>query len=82
MSLLKKILKIPSPFDNDIQKIIDLRNKLAHNSRFSSGHYEKTIYKNKNIFSVEGLQLFLEDSNKVQSFLVGYQCNICKRTAK
>jgi len=82
IELLKRIVAIPRSIEENIRKIVDLRNKLAHYStRFYFG-YEKIVYKNRNIFSSEGLKLFLEDSDKIQNFIQECHYNISKHTTR
>lgn len=77
IELLRKIVEMPKQIDNNIRKITELRNKLAHSPRLCL-QPEKSAYKDKNIFSIGGLKLFLKDSEEVQHFLVECHSNISK----
>jgi hypothetical protein len=81
LSLLKEIIHIPKHIENNVEKIISLRNKLAHFPRIIF-QPKKSIYKDKNIFSIEGLKLFLKDSDEIQNFLIDCHFNLIKHVIK
>lgn len=77
IELLSKIIKIPKSIAEDIKKINKLRNILAHAPRVVFDT-KKPIYKGKNIFTLEGLKLFLNDSDRIQHFIINCHYTISK----
>lgn len=65
LELAQQICKIPENIVNDIYKINDLRNGLAHSFFPENLRKNKPIYKGKRIHTSEGIKLFMEDSIKL-----------------
>jgi len=67
LKLVSKITKMPNNLKKNIEKLNTLRNRIVHTSFSKDG---KITYKNKNIFSLNGIKLFKEDRFKIGIFLV------------
>lgn len=68
LRLVKEIVTLPNWIIKDVTRINKLRNILAHSSRVIFVN-PSLDYKGKGIFTHDGIKLFLEDSNRIQSFL-------------
>jgi hypothetical protein len=68
LDLVKNILKIPREIESAIKRINDLRNGLAHSFFPENLRRNKPTYKDKSIYSIEGLKLFEEDRGKINDF--------------
>jgi len=68
LDLVKDVTKMPANIANNIAAINDLRNALAHAffpENLRRYRPSKPVYKGKNIFSLEGLERFLEDCEAI-----------------
>ena len=70
MKLVKDIIKIPKNVAADIDKMNALRNSLAHAFFPENLNKYKPIYKGKNIFSVDGIKLFIDDMSVINDFFL------------
>lgn len=76
LSLLEKLrfvrsfVKIPKSINGDIERINALRNGLVHALFPENLKKSKPIYKGKSIFSIEGINLFIEDMGKITAFFL------------
>jgi hypothetical protein len=76
MDFVSAIKQIPSPIKSAIARINDVRNAVAHsffpeNRRQYKGRgYRKVMYRDTDIFSKEGVAKFLEDTQRVQDYLL------------
>lgn len=68
LTLVKSIKKIPSNITKNIRAINDLRNSIVHSFFPENRRRCKPIYKKKQIFSIEGLTLFIEDCGEISNF--------------
>jgi hypothetical protein len=69
IELAKKIINIPSDIIDNIWKIHNLRNDLAH-AFFPENRKLGTKYKGETIFSAKGAELFSYDFNNIRTLLV------------
>jgi hypothetical protein len=76
LDLVKTFFKIPREIENAIKRINDLRNGLAHSFFPENLRRNKPIYKDKSIYSMEGLKLFIEDKEKINDFFFKKLYNI------
>jgi hypothetical protein len=76
LDLVKTIFKIPREIENAIKRVNDLRNGLAHSFFPENLRRNKPIYKDKSIYSMEGLKLFVEDKEKINDFFLKKLYNI------
>jgi|SRR6266853_1022524 len=67
---VKSFMKIPKKIAKDIDKINALRNGLAHAFFPENLKRSKPIYKGKNIFTLEGVQQFVDDMSEISDFFV------------
>src|SRR5262245_3476092 len=65
---LKSVTKLPKGVAADIEPLNALRNGLAHACFAENLKRSKPEWKGKNIFSVDGLQAFLDDMGKISSY--------------
>jgi hypothetical protein len=70
LRFVKSFMNIPKPLVSDIERINALRNGLAHAFFPENLKKSKPIYKGKNIFSSEGVRLFMEDMGKITDFFL------------
>jgi hypothetical protein len=70
LRLVKSIRKIPKEVAADVERINALRNGLAHAFFPENLRKSRPVWKGKNIFSVEGFELFAEDVQRVTGFFV------------
>ena len=68
LELVKEITNIPKNIISDLFKINDLRNGLVHSFFPQNLRRNKPFYKGKNIFSIEGITLFVNDTKKIKQF--------------
>lgn len=71
LRFVKSFSAIPKPIVSDIERINALRNGLAHAFFPENLKKSKPVYKGKNIFTVEGMTLFLDDLEKISNFFIG-----------
>jgi hypothetical protein len=64
----KSIAKMPRGVAADIDRLNELRNGLAHAFFPENLKRSKPEWKGKNIFSMEGLKVFLDDMDKMTSY--------------
>jgi len=69
LDLVKFLIKIPDDIESDIKSINSLRNGLAHSFFPQNLKRNRSIYKGKKIFTLEGLKQFTNDSRKINRFL-------------
>ena len=69
ISTLKKIIDVPKYITADINRINDLRNAIAHSLIPETLENDRTSYKRKSIFSIEGVETLDKDTEKIMSFL-------------
>lgn len=72
--LLKEIIEIPKEIKGDIEKINDLRNAVSHAFIPEKLKNNRTLYKTKSIFTLEGLKKFNDDMGVVFEFLQKHFC--------
>ena len=70
LRFVKSFKKIPKSIEGDIQKLNALRNGLAHAFFPENLKKSKPEYKGKNIFTLQGIQLFMEDMHKLWEFFM------------
>ena len=70
LRFLKSIKKVPKNISGDIERINYLRNALAHSFFPENLKKSKPVYKGKNIFSLEGLNLLSEDFDKIFTYFL------------
>jgi hypothetical protein len=68
LRLVKAIRPVPKGVAADIEAINNLRNGLAHAFFPENLRSAKPTYKGKDIFSVEGVERFIEDMAKISGF--------------
>ena len=68
LEFAQAICVIPGDIVSDIYKINDLRNGLVHSFFPENLRRNKPIYKGKDIFTLDGLKLFIDDMNKINEF--------------
>jgi hypothetical protein len=69
LDLVKFAYKVPRPVSKDLYALNDLRNAIAH-SFFPENRRRKPEWKNKDIFSLDGLVHFLNDMERAGDFFV------------
>ena len=67
LNFVNSFIKIP--MFNDILKINRLRNTMAHSYLPKKYKRDKTFYKNKDIYTLEGLTLFMKESQRIINFM-------------
>lgn len=70
LSLVKDIIKIPKKIVANIEKVNALRNSLTHAFFPENLRKYKPTYKEKNIFTLEGIKLFMEDMSVINDFFL------------
>jgi len=72
LDIVKTFYGIPKEIVEDIRKLNEVRNAVAHafSPEKSRGYKmrHKTVYKGKDIFTVEGIKVFVEDMDRVTEF--------------
>jgi len=76
LRLVKVITKVPKKVAADIEALNALRNGLAHAFFPENLRSSKPIWKGKDIFSVEGLTLFIQDMSKISNFLLHHNFRV------
>ena len=76
LRLVKAITKVPKTVAADVEALNALRNGLAHAFFPENLRSSKPIYKGKDIFSLEGLDRFIEDMTKVSDFFVNFNFGV------
>lgn len=70
LTFVQAFSKIPKNIATDIQELNDVRNAIAH-AFFPENlrrYKTKPVYKGKDIFTLEGIELFAEDRQRVNAF--------------
>ena len=70
LTFVQAFSKIPKNIVTDIQELNDVRNAIAH-AFFPENlrrYKNKPVYKGKDIFMLEGIELFAEDKQRVNDF--------------
>lgn len=74
LKFVKKIHGIPKSIVGDVEKLNRLRNVVAHGFYFENMEdYEvlrKAVYKGKDVFTLEGIKVFVEDTQRVREFFI------------
>jgi hypothetical protein len=70
LRFVKSISKVPKAVAADIERLNSLRNGLAHAFFPENLKKSKPAWKGKNIFTVEGLRLFNDDTSKISAFFL------------
>lgn len=65
---VKSFVKIPKTIVTDIERLNSLRNGLAHSFFPENLRTSKPIWKGKNIFSLDGINSFSVDMQKIKDF--------------
>jgi|SRR5467141_2116531 hypothetical protein len=68
---VRSFMKIPKKITKNIDKINTLRNGLAHAFFPENLKRSKPIYKGKSIFTLQGIQQFVDDMAEISDFFVG-----------
>ncbi len=74
LRLVRTFYGIPKNIVEDVERLDALRNAVAHAffpenlRRYKTRH--KTVYKGKDVFTLEGMKLFTEDMQRVNDFFV------------
>jgi hypothetical protein len=68
---VKSFKKIPRKIAKDIDQINFLRNGLAHAFFPENLKRSRPIYKGKSIFTLEGIQQFVDDMSEISHFFIG-----------
>ncbi len=68
LRLVKATYRVPKTIAADIEAINALRNGLAHAFFPENLRSSKPVYKGKDIFTIEGLERFIEDVSKISNF--------------
>src|SRR6516162_3817803 len=73
MRMVREIKEIPADVRNIVERINALRNAIAHSyypeNRRQYKTHKKFIYQDANIFTKEGVAIFLADVTRVQDYL-------------
>jgi len=81
LSLLQKLrfvkatMKIPKGIVNDIERFNSLRNGIAHAFFPENLKKSKPVWKGKNVFTLEGLEILIQDMEKMRKFFFKYLSN-------
>ena len=70
LRFVKSISKMPKPVTADIERLNALRNGLAHAFFPENLKKSKPEWKGRKIFTLEGLQVFLEDMSKIDAYFL------------
>jgi len=76
LRLVKAVTKVPKRVAADIEALNALRNGLAHAFFPENLRSSKPIWKGKDIFSAEGLTLFIEDMSKISGFFLHHNFRV------
>jgi hypothetical protein len=68
LGLVQVIRELPRGLANDIERINTLRNGMAHAFFPENLRRPRAAYKNHDIFSLDGLKIFLEDSSRIHKY--------------
>jgi len=71
LRFVKAIRRVQKGIAADVERINALRNGLAHAFFPENLRKSPPVYKGKDIFSVEGIRLFADDTQRVVDFFVG-----------
>lgn len=71
LRFVKSITKMPKAVAADIERLNALRNGLAHAFFPENLKKSRPEWKGRNIFTLEGLQSFLEDVAKINAYFLG-----------
>jgi len=71
LRFVKSFIRIPPKIAKNIEHINVLRNGLAHAFFPENLKRAKPIYKGKNIFTLEGIQQFVDDMAEISHFFIG-----------
>jgi hypothetical protein len=77
LRFVKAIAKVPPTVAKNIEALNALRNGLAHSFFPENLRSAKPVYKGKDIFTIDGLTIFIENMSEVSDFFV--QCNFLSR---
>jgi hypothetical protein len=69
LAIVRSFREVPKVIASTIGAVNDLRNGLAHNFFLEHLGQSKRTYKGLNIFTAEGLNVFLKDTSEVKEFL-------------
>lgn len=75
LRFVKAITKLPKSVAADIERINSLRNGLAHAFFPENLRAAKPVYKGKNIFTLEGIRLFVDDMVKLFCYFHGIRAS-------
>jgi hypothetical protein len=64
------VKKFPKDVSEAIHRINDLRNALAHSFFPENLRRSRTDYRGKDIYSLEGFKVFLEDRDKIDAYFM------------
>ena len=70
LRFVRAFVKIPNRYVNNIHKINTLRNAVSHAFFPQNLRKSKPVYKGRNIFSVEGMRLLVEDMDEINTFFL------------
>ena len=70
LRFVKSISRMPKPVTVDIERLNALRNGLAHAFFPENLKKSKPEWKGRKIFTLEGLQVFLEDMSKIDAYFL------------
>ena len=76
LRLVKALRPIPKAISKDIDSLNALRNGLAHAFFPENLRKSKPTWKGKNIYSLDGAKLFMDDMRKVSDFFVGSAADV------
>ncbi len=70
LRFVKSISKVPKGIAADIEKLNAMRNGLAHAFFPENLKRSKPVWKGKNIFTIEGLRIFMIDMGKIGAYFL------------
>jgi hypothetical protein len=70
LRFIRGISKVPKPVVADIERLNALRNGLAHSFFPENLRKSRPEWKGRKIFTLEGLQVFLDDMAKIDEFFL------------
>ena len=76
LRLVKAFRSIPKTISKDIDALNALRNGLAHAFFPENLRKSKPTWKGKNIFSLDGAKLFMDDMHRLSDFFLGFAHDI------
>jgi hypothetical protein len=68
LQLVRSFKNVPKPICRSIEAMNELRNGLAHSFFLEDIPASKRTYMGRNVFTVDGLEFFLEDMHRVRYF--------------